>query len=142
MVFCSFKFLENRLQKQYLRITIYSIPSIKIVNIFAHICTFLYARQVTSVVSDSLWPMDCSPPGSSVHGLLQARILEWVVMSCSRGSFPPRDQAHISCNSCITGFTTEPMGKPVFLYFIELLTSFVEPFENKLWTLNTYACVS
>ena len=36
-------------------------------------------------------PMDCSPPGYSVHGVLQARILEWVVTSFSRGSFPPRD---------------------------------------------------
>ena len=32
-------------------------------------------------------PMDCSPPGSSVHGILQARILEWVVVLCSRRSF-------------------------------------------------------
>ena len=31
-------------------------------------------------------PMDCSPPGSSVQGILQARILEWVAMPCSRGS--------------------------------------------------------
>ena len=31
-------------------------------------------------------PMDCSPPGSSVHGILQARVLEWVVISFSRGS--------------------------------------------------------
>ena len=31
-------------------------------------------------------PMDCSPPGSLVHGMLQARILEWVAISCSRGS--------------------------------------------------------
>jgi len=41
--------------------------------------------------------MDCSPPGSSVHGILQARILEWVAISFSRGSSPPRDQTHISC---------------------------------------------
>ena len=37
---------------------------------------------------DSLNPMDCSPPGSSVHGILQARTLEWVAISFSRGSFP------------------------------------------------------
>ena len=37
--------------------------------------------------------MDCSPPGSSVHGVLQARILEWVAMPFSRGSFRPRDGA-------------------------------------------------
>ena len=34
-------------------------------------------------------PMDCSPPGSSVHGILQARILEWVAMPSSRGSSQP-----------------------------------------------------
>ena len=34
-------------------------------------------------------PMDCSPPGSSVYGILQARILEWVAMPFSRGSSPP-----------------------------------------------------
>ena len=37
-------------------------------------------------------PMDCSPPGSSVHGILQARILEWVAIPFSRGSSQPRDQ--------------------------------------------------
>ena len=37
-------------------------------------------------------PLDCSPPGSSVHGTLQARILEWVATTSSRGSFQPRDQ--------------------------------------------------
>ena len=37
-------------------------------------------------------PMGCSPPGSSVHGILQARILEWVAISFSRGSSRPRDQ--------------------------------------------------
>ena len=45
-------------------------------------------------------PMDCSPPGSSVHGILQARILEWVAISVSRGSSHPRDQTQVSC---ITG---------------------------------------
>ena len=46
-------------------------------------------------------PMDCSPPGSSVHGTLQARILEWVVISSSRGSSQPRDQTYVSYISCI-----------------------------------------
>ena len=41
-------------------------------------------------------PMDCSLPGSSVHGILQARTLEWIAMSFSRGSFQPRDQTRIS----------------------------------------------
>ena len=42
-------------------------------------------------------PMDCSPLGSSVHGISQARILEWVAISFSRGYSQPRDRTHISC---------------------------------------------
>ena len=41
--------------------------------------------------------MDCSPPGSSVHGISQARILEWIAISFSRGYSCPCDQTHISC---------------------------------------------
>ena len=56
-------------------------------------------------------PMHCSRPGSSVHGILQARILEWVAMPSSRGSSGARDQ---TCISCIAGrfFTAKPLGKP------------------------------
>ena len=62
-------------------------------------------------VSNSLRPMVCSPPGSTVHGILQARILEWVAMTSSRGSYWPRDWTFISC---IAGgfFTPKPPGKP------------------------------
>ena len=42
-------------------------------------------------------PMDYSPPGSSVHGISQARILEWAAISSSRGSFWLRDRNHVSC---------------------------------------------
>ena len=51
--------------------------------------------------------MDCSPPGSSVHGILQARILEWVAMPSSRGSSQPRDR---TMSPALAGmfFTTEP----------------------------------
>ena len=58
-------------------------------------------------------PVDRSLPGSSVHGILQARILEWVAMLSSRGSARPRDPTFASCNSCTAGgfFTAEPPGK-------------------------------
>ena len=46
-------------------------------------------------------PMDYSPPSSSVHGILQARIREWVAMSSSRGSSRPKDWTHISFVYCI-----------------------------------------
>ena len=42
-------------------------------------------------------PLDCSPPGSSVHGILQVRTLEWVAISSSRGSSWPRDWTQVSC---------------------------------------------
>ena len=42
-------------------------------------------------------PLDCSPPGSSVHGILQTRILDWVAIPFSRGSSWPRDQTRLSC---------------------------------------------
>ena len=45
-------------------------------------------------------PMDCGPPGSSVRGILQARILEWIAISSSGGSSQPRDQTCVSCISC------------------------------------------
>ena len=59
-------------------------------------------------------PMDCGPPGSPVHGILQARILEWVAISSSRGSSRPRDWARVSHVSFTAGkfFTTDPLGKP------------------------------
>ena len=46
-------------------------------------------------------PTDFSPPGSSVHDIFQARILEWVTISSSRGSSPPKDWTWVSCISCI-----------------------------------------
>ena len=46
-------------------------------------------------------PVACSPPGSSVHGIPQASILEWVAISSSMGSSQPRDQTHVSYMSCI-----------------------------------------
>jgi len=57
-------------------------------------------------------PMDCSLPGSSVYEILQARILEWITISFSRGSSLPRDQTWVSS---IAGrfFTTAPPGKPI-----------------------------
>ena len=53
-------------------------------------------------------PMDCSPPGSSVHGIFQARVLEWVAISFSRGSSRPRDRTWVSliAGGCFTDWAT------------------------------------
>ena len=48
-------------------------------------------------------PMDCGSPGSSVHGILQARVVEWVAISFSRGSSWPRDRTPVSYVSCTAG---------------------------------------
>ena len=58
-------------------------------------CVWLVAQSCPTLCN----PMECSPPGSSVHGILQARILEGVVMSSSRGSSQPRDWTQVSCTA-------------------------------------------
>ena len=68
------------------------------------LCTCYSLSEVKGLVAQ-LWPticdpMDCSLPVSFVHGILQARILEWVAILLSRGSSPPRDK---TCVSCIVG---------------------------------------
>ena len=67
-------------------------PPLPFVSFFLCVCT----KSLQSCPT-LCHPMDCSPPGSFVHGILQARTLEWVAISSSTGSFWPRDQIHVSC---------------------------------------------
>ena len=63
------------------------------------VCVLKSGGNISSVAQPCPTPCDplnCSPPGSSVHGILQARIQEWVAISSSRGSFWTRDGTHIS----------------------------------------------
>ena len=77
--------------------------------IVPHVCVHAKSLQSCLTLCNL---MDCSRPGSSVFGTSQARILEWVAISFSRGSSWPRDWTHVSW---IAGgyFTPEPPGKPV-----------------------------
>ena len=59
---------------------------------FVYCCCFV-AKSCPTICN----PMDCRPPGSSVHGFFPARILGWVAISFSRGSSQSRDQAKVSC---------------------------------------------
>ena len=70
-------------------------------------------------------PVDCSPPGSSVHGMFQARILESVPLPPSRGCFQHREGTCTSASPALAGgfFTTVPSGKPACL--LSLLRSVV-----------------
>ena len=60
-------------------------------------CVHMHAQSCLTLCD----PVDCNPPGSSVHEIFQARILKWVAISCSGGSSQPRGQTCISCVSCI-----------------------------------------
>ena len=79
-------------------------------------------------------PMDCNLLGFSVHGILQARTLEWVVMPFSRGSSRPRDWIHISCISCIGRWIfflpLVPPGKPKQSILNKEDTVALEYYEN------------
>ena len=84
--------------------------------------------------------MDCSLPGSSVHGILQARIVEWVAIPFSRGSSQPRDQCQSLASLALSDgfFTTEPPGKTSKI----LLHSYI--FSFLFWTVChyvTYLCM-
>ena len=63
-------------------------------------CPCLAHCMHTQMCASLCDPMDCSPPGSPVHGISQARILQWVAISSSRGSSRPRDQTGVSRVSC------------------------------------------
>ena len=76
-------------------------------------------------------PMDCSPAGSSVHGILQVRILEWVATPTCRGYSQHRDGTRIFFCSYIAGgfFTTEPPGKPRYCIFVQSCPILCDPMD-------------
>ena len=69
-------------------------------RVCACVCALTCAHAQSLQSCPTCDPMDRSPPGSSVHGILQARLLEWVLMPSFRGSSRPRDG---TCLSCIAG---------------------------------------
>ena len=78
---------------------------------YADACMHAMSLQLCPILCNT---MDHSPPGSSVHGILQAKILEWVAISFSRGSSCPRNQTLVSYISCVGRWvlTQVPSGKP------------------------------
>ena len=78
-----------------------------------HLCVCAKLLQSCLTLLDL---MDYSLPGSSVYGILLARMLGWVVMPFSRRSSWPRDQTWVSCSSCMADgfFTTQPPGMPIW----------------------------
>ena len=82
---------------------------------FLLLCAYVYVKSLQSC-STLCNTMDCSPPGSSVYGILQAGILAGVAVPSSRGSPPPRDGIHLSCR--LHSFTVSATWEaPLLLQF-------------------------
>ena len=106
-------------------------------------CMLGYVNQLSAcpVVLDCLGPQRavCSPPGSSVHGIFQARILEWVASSFFGGFSQPRDKTRFSCVFCFAGefFAPGPPGKPKQVFLIDLFFLRVFPKLTTWWCCAT-----
>ena len=93
--------VENSLVVQWLRLYAFTARALGSIpgqgtNIPQAPCVCVLVAQSYPTLCD---PMDCNPPGSSVHEIFQARILEWVAISFSRGSSQPRDRTQVSCTA-------------------------------------------
>ena len=96
-------------------------------------------------------PVDCSPPGSSIHGIFQARILEWVAISFSRGSSRPRDRTEVSriAGRCFNLWATREAlswviwAMYVILFLFLLLSYYLYLLKNfddcpRVWNVDLY----
>ena len=113
-----------------------------ILNIFYVLIYHLYGGGLVTQSCPTLCdPMHCSWPGFSVHGILQARILEWVATSFSRGSSWPRDRTQVSCAAgrFVTNWATRE-ALP-FVYPL-LLSVFVHQKITGLLPLRPWICSS
>ena len=90
-----------------------------------HVCSLcLWVCFCYVLACPTLWvdPMDCSPPGTSVHGVSQARVLEWAAISFSRDLLHPGIELKPPASPALVGrfFTTEPPGKSTLIVFYSL----------------------
>ena len=87
--------------------------------------------QLCPTLCDSV---DYSPPGSSVHGILQARILEWVAISFSKGSSQPRDQTQVSriAGRCFNLWATRE-AQQIYTYVLWTLIIKAQEMMLKFW---------
>ena len=106
-------------------------------NVFRCLSDLLFSHLVAKSCPTLLWPHGCSPPGSSILGISQARILEWVAVSFSRGSSWPRDQTLIGRQVLYHWVTWEAQKTAVQLAKGENLFSASSGFW---WPLHSLAC--
>ena len=111
-------------------------------NIYLHV--FTYVCYVCAQLCPTFCnPMKYNPPASSIHGIFQTRIFQWVAISSSSGSSWPRDGTCYSCVSGTTGrfFTTEPSGKIYedFRYVCACVYIYIDHFH--IIYIFTYICI-
>ena len=103
---------------------------------------YLESITVCVLVTQScmiLWDhVVCSPPGSCVHGIFQARLLEWVAIPFSRGSFLPRDQTQVSCiaGRFFSVWTSMFTIIHIFAWWISLWYNAARPLISSLFWLR------
>ena len=102
-----------------------TIATSQVIPKYSHICSAREGRghhTYKCCAQTLVTPMDCSPPGSSVHGIFQAGILGWVATSFSRGSSQPRVRTQVFCGSALQTDSSpaESPGKPSLLQGIFL----------------------
>ena len=81
-------------------------------------------------------PMDCSLRGSSIHGIFQARILNWVAISFSRGSFQPRDRTRVSCTASSRVYHLSHQGNSSVLYMLICVVFQIPHISEIIWYLS------
>ena len=91
--------------------SIITISSLLIL-LFKFVCGCVYVCLLAQSCLTLCHPKDCSPPGSWVHGILQARTLQWVVIPFSRGSSRLKNQTRVSCISRWILYPLSPQGSP------------------------------
>ena len=89
-------------------------------------------------------PMDCSLPGSSIHEIFQASVLEWVAISFSRGSFRPRDWTQVSCIAArhFTIWATREKGMATQFSILAWRGAWwAMGLQKRTWLSSTHVCI-
>ena len=134
------KILENTSNKS---LTLFSSLSLSHTHTYMDTCVYVYVKVLVAPSCPTLCnPMDCSPPGSSVHGISQARILEWVAMSFSRGSSPPRDKTHLLGRWIPYHWVTkEDTHTHTHKYIWQLCSLYIHTYICNILFIGIYMCV-
>ena len=133
-LFCFIRLAVNNLIIQMIHLMIFFLDIIQNSSRYITVCRMNQCACLQCLVTPSYLtpcdPMDCSPPGSSVHGILQARTLEWVAIPFSRRW--PRDRTQVSCTAgrIFTIWATRKEKSFYSAYWIQFVLSFLRNFSN------------